>query len=145
LGSPTFVMLLFFVTLGMEKQKCTHCSSNCTKKNGSTHYGKQNYFCHACGRQFVDGGQDWFIGDEKKKIIKNLLKERLSLEGISRSCGVSITWLYNFIDEEYKQSPDDLNVVITPIEEEEYLAARFDEEIERLKKKSQIKASDTQK
>lgn len=129
-------MLLFFVTFGMKKQECPHCGGNCTKKNGSTHYGKQNYLCHPCGRQFVEGGQDWFISEDKKEIIKDLLKERISLEGISRSCKVSITWLYNYIDEVYEQSPDDLNVVITQIEEESYLADRFDEEIERLKKKA---------
>jgi hypothetical protein len=29
-----------------------------TKKNGHTHYGKQNHMCNSCGHQFVLGGVD---------------------------------------------------------------------------------------
>ena len=54
-------MLLF----GIQK-KCPYCKSKATKKNGHTHYGKQNYRCKKCGRQFMIGGQDWFISNAQK-------------------------------------------------------------------------------
>jgi transposase-like protein len=32
---------------------CPDCQSTEIKKNGRKSYGKQNYFCKACGRQFI--------------------------------------------------------------------------------------------
>ena len=69
--------------------KCSHCQTDNTKKNGHTHYGKQNYYCHSCHRQFVEGGQDWFIKSSDKVVIDKLLLERISLSGICRVCEVS--------------------------------------------------------
>jgi hypothetical protein len=37
-----------------------------------------------CGRQFVAGGQDWFVSDADKLQIDCLLLERISLCGICR-------------------------------------------------------------
>jgi len=121
----------------MNKSICSHCGSNCTKKNGHTHYGKQNHYCHDCNRQFVEGGQDWFIPEYIRDIIENLLKERISLAGIARSCKVSESWLYTYIQEVYGEIPPDLNIEETAIEEEAYLDNRFEEEIERMQKKKE--------
>jgi len=118
------------------KQECPHCRSKNTKKNGHTHYGKQNNQCNDCNRQFVEGGQEWFISDSTKEIIDNLLLERISIAGISRVVKVSQTWLQDYIKEKYKECPDDLNVDLSLPEQTDYLDARFDEEIERLEKKS---------
>lgn len=115
--------------------KCTHCGSASSKKNGHTHYGKQNYYCHTCKRQFVAGGQDWFVSESEKTLIKKLLLERISLAGICRVVGVSETWLGKYLVEVYADSPDDLNAVLTLADEDSYLAARFEEEIERIRKK----------
>jgi hypothetical protein len=38
----------------MMKKQCPSCKRTHTKKNGHTHNGKQNHYCHACGRQFVE-------------------------------------------------------------------------------------------
>jgi hypothetical protein len=80
------------------------------KRNGYTHYGRQNYRCKDCDRQFVEDSQ--LIGEEVKDLIKALLLERLSLRGICRVTRVSLTWLPDFIVEVYSESPDDLNVKI---------------------------------
>ncbi|MDR0612738.1 MAG: IS1 family transposase, partial [Dysgonamonadaceae bacterium] len=32
---------------------CPDCQGTKIKKNGRKSYGKQNYFCKACGRQFI--------------------------------------------------------------------------------------------
>jgi len=81
------------------------------ERNGLTHYGKQNYRCKDCDRQFVEDSQR--IGEELKDLIKVLLLERLSLRGICRVTGVSLTWLLNFIAELYCALPDDLNVTLS--------------------------------
>lgn len=118
------------------KKNCPHCSSKNTKKNGHTHYGKQNNQCNDCGRQFVEGGQDWFISDQTKELIDRLLLERLSLAGIARAAQVSEPWLHAYIKEKYAECPDDLNADLSFPEQKEYLENRFDEEIKRLEKKA---------
>lgn len=73
---------------------CPQCGSSHIKRNGYTHYGNQNYRCKDCDRQFVEDSQH--IGKEMKDLIKILLLERLSLRGICRVTGVSLTWLLDF-------------------------------------------------
>ena len=111
---------------------CSHCGSSQTKRNGHTHYGKQNYFCHACRRQFVEGGQDWFVSEKDKAVINKLLLERISLAGICRACDVSQTWLLGYLKELYGQLPDELNADPQLPDLDDYLAERMDEEITRL-------------
>ncbi|WP_442892804.1 IS1/IS1595 family N-terminal zinc-binding domain-containing protein [Emticicia sp. 17c] len=41
--------------------QCSHCNSNHTKKHGHTHCSKQNYLCHDCNRQFVEGGRSRLV------------------------------------------------------------------------------------
>lgn len=120
---------------------CSSCGSNQTIKNGKTHYGKQNHKCKTCGRQFVLGGSEWFISAAQKSLIDALLLERISLAGISRVLQISESWLSNYIKEFYQMLPDDLNADLSLPHLESYLADRFDEEINRLEKKT--KASET--
>lgn len=118
---------------------CSHCGSAKTKQNGHTHYGKQNHFCHSCRRQFVEGGQDWFVSDEDKSLINKLLLERISLAGICRACGVSQTWLLAYIQQLYAALPDDLGADQRLPDLEVYLAERMDEEISRLSQLKKIR------
>lgn len=111
---------------------CPHCQSERIKKNGHTHYGKQNYYCHVCKHQFVAGGQDWFVSESDRQIIDKLLLERISLGGICRVVGVSEVWLLNYIKDLYSDLPDDLNADIDLPDVERYLQDRFDEEIGRI-------------
>ncbi len=117
---------------------CPHCHSHSLKKNGHTHYGKQNYYCKGCGRQFVENGQEWFISDSEKELIDKLLLERIPLAGICRVTGVSERWLLSYIKEVYAGLPDDLNAEQQLPDEQQYLAARLDEEIERIKDKKKV-------
>ena len=118
--------------------KCSYCESENIKKNGHTHYGKQNHMCKDCGRQFVKGGQNWFISDAEKALVDKLLLERISLAGIGRVLGVSKSWILGYLRVKYEDLPDDLNADLTMPEIEDYLADRLDEEIDRLAKKSKI-------
>jgi hypothetical protein len=112
--------------------QCPHCGSSSTKKNGHTSYGKQNYQCHGCTRQFVEGGQAWFVNAAERALINRLLLERISLAGICRACNVSKVWLLGYIKELYANLPDDLNASQALPDIETYLADRFEEEIDRI-------------
>jgi len=61
----------------MNNLSSPRCRLSHIKMNGHTHYGKQNYRCLECGRQFVADSQH--IGDDQQLLIKRLLLERLPL------------------------------------------------------------------
>ena len=90
---------------------CPSCQSHKIKKNGHIESGKQNYQCKKCGRQFVKDPEKKIITDNQKSIIKKMLLERVSLRGICRVMGVSLTWLLSFFSEITDELPDDLGVV----------------------------------
>jgi len=92
----------------MNSLSCPRCGLSHTKRNGHTYYRKQNYRCQSCGRQFVRDSQR--IGDDTRALVERLLLERLSLRGICRVTGLSLTWLLQFIDTLYARLPDDLCV-----------------------------------
>jgi len=111
---------------------CPDCQSTHIKKNGHTHYGKQNYQCTSCWRQFVESGHTWFVNATDKAMINKLLLERISLSGICRVCDVSETWLLRYIKELYEALPEDLNADLKLPDLEAYLSERMEEEISRL-------------
>ena len=90
---------------------CPQCGLSHIKRNGYTHYGKQNYRCKGCDRQFVEDSQH--IGEDLRDLIKVLRLERLSLRAICRVTGVSLTWLLDFIARLYAELPEDLNVSLS--------------------------------
>jgi insertion element IS1 protein InsB len=94
----------------MHSLRCPRCQLSHIKKNGHTHYRQQNYRCLKCGRQFVADSQR--VGDEKRALVQSLLLERLSLRGICRVTGVSLTWLLQFMATLYEQLPEDLCVTL---------------------------------
>ena len=96
----------------MNNLRCPHCGLSHIKRNGHTHYGKQNHQCLNCGRQFVEASQHITAAD--RQMIKRLLLERLSLLGICRVMDISLRWLLHFIAELYDTLPDDLCVQLPP-------------------------------
>jgi insertion element IS1 protein InsB len=90
----------------MNNLSCPQCGLSHMKLNGHTQYGKQNYRCKPCGRQFVAESQH--ISQAQRELIKRLLLERISLCGICRVTGVSLRWLLSFIAELYESLPDHL-------------------------------------
>lgn len=92
----------------MNNLRCPRCELSQIKRNGHTHYGKQNYQCLACGRQFVEDSQH--VSEAERDLIRQLLLERVSLLGICRVMQVSLRWLLDFIGALYETLPDDLNV-----------------------------------
>jgi insertion element IS1 protein InsB len=92
------------------RETCPACGSRRYKKNGHTRHGKQNHQCQACERQFSGTADDRLMADERRTRVEHLLRERLSLRGICRAVGVSLTWLLHFMVECFAACPDDLHV-----------------------------------
>ena len=92
------------------RDTCPACGSSRYKKNGHTRHGKQNHQCKACERQFSATADDRLITDEQRTRVEHLLRERISLRGICRAVGVSLTWLLHFMVECFTACPDDLHV-----------------------------------
>jgi len=94
-------------------RSCYYCGSVNIVKNGKTYYGKARGKCKDCGRQFVFHRQNRSLSPEQKRLIELLLLERLSLEGICRVLDISAYHLYRYMDELYREVPDDLNAQVS--------------------------------
>ena len=91
------------------REACPACGSKRYKKNGHTRHGKQNHQCKACERQLSATADEHRIADERRTRVEHLLRERISLRGICRAVGVSLTWLLHFLVECFTACPEDLH------------------------------------
>ena len=98
--------------------KCPNCSSGLVKKNGHIHNGKQKYCCLQCNRQFVLNSVQKIIDDSTKCLIRKVLLERISLEGVCRVFDISMPWLLEFIDSLIAELPQDLNASVVKEDDE---------------------------
>jgi IS1 family transposase len=110
---------------------CPKCLSRKIKKNGFTHYGKQNHRCKECGRQFV-ANSTHYVNDTTRQYIKRALCERLSLRGISRVFRRSLTWVMTFSKEVWQTTPQNLNsqpcmLFVSNLEELQDIGIQMDE------------------
>jgi insertion element IS1 protein InsB len=113
------------------KEACPTCGSHRYKKNGRTRHGKQNHQCKACGRQFTADTRDRRVASEQRQRIAHLLRERISLRGICRTVGVSLTWLLHFMVECFTACPDDLHVQL-PVQPTTVLLSRLEAEADEM-------------
>ncbi len=104
---------------------CPRCQLSHIKRNGHTYYGKQNYRCKSCGRQFVF--REPPVTEAVKQLICRLLLERISLRGICRVLDVSLCWLLNFMRRVYNSVPADLNFRMPDDSDFELLSLEADE------------------
>jgi insertion element IS1 protein InsB len=104
---------------------CPRCQLSHIKRNGHTYYGKQNYQCKLCDRQFVIKSET--VSPDKQELIKSLLLERISLRGICRVLKVSLAWLINFIEQLYLKTPVDLRFALPAAAEIELFCVEADE------------------
>jgi transposase-like protein len=58
---------------------CPRCQAPKFKKNGPIHNGKQNHHGHDCGRQFVDGFEQYLIAEDKRTLIERLLLDDVAI------------------------------------------------------------------
>jgi insertion element IS1 protein InsB len=90
--------------------KCPSCQSESFVKNGRIHNGKQRFKCKICRRQFVENPTKKVISPELITISDKLLLEKISLAGISRSLGISETWLQKYVNKKYQNVSEKLTV-----------------------------------
>jgi insertion element IS1 protein InsB len=113
------------------RDACPACGSNRYKKNGHTRHGKQNHQCKTCGRQFTANPLDRSIAPEQRLRIEQLLRERISLRGICRAVGVSLTWLLHFLVECFTACPDHLHIQL-PAQPGEVVLSRLEVEADEM-------------
>jgi insertion element IS1 protein InsB len=113
------------------RNACPACGSHRYKKNGHTRHGKQNHQCKTCDRQFTANPLDRRIAPEQRQRIAQLLGERLSLRGICRTMGVSLTWLLHFMVECFTACPDHLHAQ-SPARPREVLISRLEAEADEM-------------
>ena len=113
------------------RDACPACGSNRYKKNGHTRHGKQNHQCKACERQFSATADDRLIADERRTRVEHLLRERISLRGICRAVGVSLTWLLHFMVECFTACPEELHVQL-PAQPTAVLLSRLEAEADEM-------------
>src|SRR4051794_416834 len=80
------------------------------QEKGSYSPRKQQHQCKTCGRQLTANPLDRSMASEQRLRIEPLLRERLSLRGICRAVGVSLTWLLHCMVEGLTTCPDDLHL-----------------------------------
>jgi IS1 family transposase len=88
---------------------CPSCQSTNIKKNGYTYYRKQNHRCKDCNRQFVLNNTHTKT-TSTRNLVKQCLKERLSLRAICRIFKLSFNWLHNFARFNWEQTPSNLGL-----------------------------------
>lgn len=76
---------------------CRYCRSENVVKYGHIHNGKKRYICYDCHRQFTPDAQKKYISDEQKKSVDEMLLKRVSIAAISRTTGISKSWLYRYV------------------------------------------------
>src|SRR5215831_20396104 len=113
------------------REACPACGSKRYKKNGHTRHGKQNHQWKAGERQFTGNAIDRSIASEQRRRIEHLLRERLSLRGICRTVGVSLTWLLHFMVECFTACPEDLHVQL-PAQPTAVLLSRLEAEADEM-------------
>jgi transposase-like protein len=87
-------------------ESCPACGSTRYKNNGHTRQGKQHHLCKNGERQLSAGADNLLIAPERRAEIAHLWRERLSLRGICRAVGVSLTWLLHFMVACFARCPD---------------------------------------
>jgi len=82
---------------------CPKCHDDKIVKNGHTHNGKQRFMCKKCRAQFVLSPTRPRISEEKRTFIDKLLLEKISLRGICRVTGVSLSWLQKYVNKKHEK------------------------------------------
>lgn len=97
-----------------ENIPCPRCGSIHSVKNGSIHNGKPKRHCKNCGRQFAINPTNHSVSLEIKQLIDKLLLERISLRGIVRVTGVSLSWLQTYVNDKLGSIPQQIKVSDKP-------------------------------
>ena len=81
---------------------CPRCRGTHVVRNGHNRSGSANFLCRGCGRQFVADPQKGPVPEATQALVRRLLLERIGLRAITRSVGVSRSWLQEFVNDLYR-------------------------------------------
>ena len=121
------------------RDTCPACGSHRYKKNGHPRHGKQNHQCQTCGRQFTANPLARRIPSAQRQRIAQLLCERISLRGLCRAVGGSLTWLLPCLIDCFSACPDDVHAQ-PPAQPPAVLLSRLDAEADAMWRFVQKKA-----
>ena len=93
---------------------CPRCGSVHTFKNGSIHNGKPKRQCKNCSCQFVVNPTNHSVSPGRKQLIDKLLLERISLRGVTRVTGTSLSWLQTYVNRKFSSIPQQVKVSAKP-------------------------------
>ena len=69
---------------------CPHCESSKVKKNGKKKNGNQNFYCHACQKQFQLHYQYKGADPRTKRLVRSMSFNGSGIRDIQRVLGLSI-------------------------------------------------------
>src|SRR5262245_33078448 len=101
------------------------------RRHGFSRQATLRQQCSACDRQMSAPADDRLIADEQRQRIEQLFCERISLRGICRAVGVSLTWLLHFMVECFTACPEDLHVQL-PAQPTAVLLSRLEAEADEM-------------
>jgi len=78
---------------------CPVCGSTRPQKHGQTRHGKQQHLGKKCERPLSAGAANRLVAAERRAEMAHLWRERLSLRGMCRAVGVSLTGLWHCLVE----------------------------------------------
>jgi transposase-like protein len=81
---------------------CPRCGAAHVVRNGPNPAGTPTFRCRACGRRFVARPRTGPVSDDRRELVRRLLRERMSLRGIARATGLSRSWLQGFVNDLYR-------------------------------------------
>lgn len=81
---------------------CPRCHATHVVRNGRLRSGSPRLLCRGCGRRFVPDPKRTPVTDDRKELVRRLLRERVSLRGIARSTGLSRSWVQTFANGLYR-------------------------------------------
>jgi transposase-like protein len=82
---------------------CPRCHATHVVRNGRLRSGSPQLLCRGCGRRFVPDPKRAPVTDDRKDLVRRLLRERMSLRGIARATGLSRSWLQAFVNTLYRE------------------------------------------
>ena len=82
---------------------CPRCHAGHVVRDGHLRSGAPNFLCRGCGRSFVAAPLKGPIPDDRKELVRRLLRERVSLRGIARATGISRSWLQRLVNDLYRE------------------------------------------
>ena len=81
---------------------CPRCSATHVVRNGRLRSGSPQFLCRGCGRRFVERPRKGPVGEDRRELVRRLLRERVSLRGVARATGLSRSWVQAFANALYR-------------------------------------------